>query len=167
MQAAGLTPRLQFGEILWWFLANASGMAFYDADTQAAALATFHTPNDDPSINNYGDANFLRTRLYNYVAAIQSAVLAQYPSAVFELLWPMDVNDPDNCRLLRYINLPPQWTTRAGENPACLRPPDPSSSQIGSEIPYVRITGCRSAHLLIAIMRRGNCGHKFAVAPES
>jgi hypothetical protein len=29
MQAAGLAPRLQFGEILWWFLANASGMAFY------------------------------------------------------------------------------------------------------------------------------------------
>ncbi len=121
MQSAGLTPKLQFGEILWWFLANASGMAFYDADTQAAAqsalgraLATFHTPNDDPSVNSYADANFLRTRLYNYVAAIQSYVLSQVPSAVFELLWPMDVNDPDNCRLLRYINLPPQWTTRAG-----------------------------------------------------
>ena len=121
MQAAGLTPRLQFGEVLWWFLANTFGMAFYDADTQAAAqsalgraLATFHTPNDDPSINGYADANFLRTRLYNYVAAIQSAVLAQCPSAVFELLWPMDVSDPDNCRLLRFINLPPQWTTRAG-----------------------------------------------------
>ena len=26
----------------------------------------------------------------------------------------MDVNDPDNCKLLRYINLPSQWTTRAG-----------------------------------------------------
>jgi len=51
----------------------------YDADTQATAqstlgraLATFHTPNDDPSVNTYGDANFLRTRLYNYVAAIQA-----------------------------------------------------------------------------------------------
>jgi hypothetical protein len=121
MLAAGLTPRLQFGEILWWFLANASGMAFYDADSQAAAqsalgraLTAFHTSNDNPSINSYADANFLRTRLYNYVAAIQSAVLSQCPSAVFELLWPMDVNDPDNCRLLRYINLPPQWTSRAG-----------------------------------------------------
>lgn len=121
MQAAGLTPRLQFGEVGWWFQANASGMAFYDADTQAAAqsalgraLATFHTPNDDPSINSYADANFLRTRLYNYVAAIQSAVLAQCPTTVFELLWPMDVNDPDHCKLLRYINLPPQWTERAG-----------------------------------------------------
>ena len=121
MLAAGLTPKLQFGEILWWFQANASGMAFYDADTQAAAqsalgraLATFHTPNDDPSVNSYADANFLRTRLYNYVAAIQSYVLSQCPSAIFELLWPMDVNDPDNCKLMRYINLPSQWTTRAG-----------------------------------------------------
>jgi hypothetical protein len=121
MQAAGLTPKVQLGEILWWFQANASGMAFYDADTQAAAqsalgrpLATFHTPNDDPSVNSYADANFLRTRLYNYVAAIQSYVLSQVPSAVFELLWPMDVNDPDTCKLLRYINLPTQWTARAG-----------------------------------------------------
>jgi hypothetical protein len=121
MLAAGLTPKIQFGEILWWFLANTSGMAFHDADTQAAAqsalgraLATFHTPNDDPSVNSYADANFLRTRLYNYVAAIQIYVLSQCPSAVFELLWPMDVNDPDTCKLLRYINLPSQWTTRAG-----------------------------------------------------
>jgi len=98
-------------------------MAFYDADTQAAAqsalgraLATFHTPNDDPSLTSYADANFLRTRLYNYVAAIQSYVLSQCPSAVFELLWPMDVNDPDNCKLLRHINLPSQWTTRAGSD---------------------------------------------------
>jgi hypothetical protein len=121
MLAAGLTPKLQFGEILWWLLANSSCMAFYDADTEAAAqaalgraLAAFHTPNDDPSVNSYADANFLRTRLYNYVAAIQSSVLSQCPSAVFELLWPMDVNDPDNCKLMRYINLPSQLTTRAG-----------------------------------------------------
>jgi len=57
---------------------------------------------------------WVRTRLYNYVAAIQSSVLSQCSSAVFELLWPMDVNDPDNGKLMRYINLPSQWTTRAG-----------------------------------------------------
>jgi hypothetical protein len=70
------------------------------------APETFLTPNDDPSVNSYADANFLRTRLYNYVPSIQSYVLSQCPSAVFELLWPMDVNDPDHCRLLRYFNLP-------------------------------------------------------------
>jgi hypothetical protein len=121
MLAAGLTPKLQFGEVGWWYQADASGMAFYDADTQAAAqsalgraLAPFHTPNDDPSVNSYADASFLRTRLYNYVAAIQSYVLSQCRTAIFELLWPMDVNDPDNCKLMRYVNLPTQWTTRAG-----------------------------------------------------
>jgi len=121
MLAAGLVPKLQFGEILWWFQANSAGMAFYDADTKAAvqsalgrALATFHTPNDDPVANGYADANFLRSRLYNYVAAIQSYILSQCPSALFELLWPMDVNDPDTRELLRYINLPTQWITRAG-----------------------------------------------------
>src|SRR5208337_329006 len=121
MLAAGLTPKLQFGEILWWFQANSSGMAFHDADTQAAAqsalgraLATFHTPNDDPSVNSYADANFLRARLKAYVDAIRNYVLASYPAAVFELLWPMDVNDPDTCRLTRYINLPAEWQARAG-----------------------------------------------------
>lgn len=28
MEAAGLEARLQFGEVLWWFFPNASGMAF-------------------------------------------------------------------------------------------------------------------------------------------
>ncbi len=30
------------------------------------------------------------------------------------MLWPMDVSDPDNCKLLRYINLPSQWAARTG-----------------------------------------------------
>ncbi|HYW46753.1 MAG TPA: hypothetical protein VE959_28055 [Bryobacteraceae bacterium] len=99
----------------------ASGMAFYDADTTAAAtaalgraLATFHTPNDDPSVNGYADANFLAARLKAFADAIRAYVLATYPSASFELLWPMDVNDPDNCKLMRYVNLPATWTARAG-----------------------------------------------------
>ena len=121
MAGAGLPPRLQFGEVLWWYVAGSSGMAFYDADTTAAAsaalgraLATFHTANDDPSVNGYADANFLRSRLGSYVAAVQLAVLATVPSALFELLWPLDVNDPDNRRLLHYVNLPPAWQARAG-----------------------------------------------------
>jgi hypothetical protein len=121
MAAASLAVRLQFGEVLWWYQANTAGMAFYDADTTAAAqsalgraLATFHTPNDDPSVNSYADANFLRARLKAYVDAIRNYVLASYPAALFELLWPMDVNDPDTCRLTRYINLPTEWQARAG-----------------------------------------------------
>jgi len=96
-------------------------MGFYDADTAAAAQAalgralhTFLAANDDPSVNGYADANFLRARLGAYVAAVQAAVLAQVPSALFEILWPLDVNDPARCQLLHYVNLPPAWTTRAG-----------------------------------------------------
>jgi phage tail sheath gpL-like len=121
MQAAGITPRLQFGEVLWWYIVGASGMGFYDADAKAAAQAalgralhTFLTANDDPSVNGYADANFLRARLGTYVAGVQAAVLAQVPAALFELLWPLDVNDPTNCRLLRYVNLPQAWQARAG-----------------------------------------------------
>ncbi len=121
MAAAGLPPRLQFGEVLWWYIVGASGMGFYDADTTAAAqgslgraLHTFLTANDDPSVNGYVDANFLRARLGNYVAAVQAAVLAQVPATLFEILWPLDVNDPMRCRLLNYVNLPPAWQARAG-----------------------------------------------------
>ncbi len=121
MAGAGLSPRLQFGETLWWYQANASGMAFYDADTKAAAwaalggrsLAHFYTVNDDPGLNGYADANFLRSRLKSYVDAIRAFVLASYPATQFELLLPLDVNDPDIRRLNRYVNLPSEWEARA------------------------------------------------------
>ena len=104
--------RLQFGEVLWWFQANAGGMAFYDADTAAVAalgraLETFHTRRmTTPSLNSYADANIFRTLLKAYLDAIRAFVLATYPAASFELLWPMDVNVPDTCGPLRYIDLP-------------------------------------------------------------
>jgi hypothetical protein len=123
LSAAGLTPRLQFGEILWWYFAGGtpSGMAFYDSDTTAAAqtalgrpLHTFLTPADDPSVNGYADANFLANRLLAYVSAIQAYVLSAVPTAVFELLWPKDVDDPITAPLMYYVNLPAAWMTRSG-----------------------------------------------------
>jgi hypothetical protein len=121
MGEAGLPVRLQFGEVGWWFDADASGMAYYDTDTAAAAettlgrpLHTFLTPNDDPSVNSYADANFLRARLQAFVAAVQAAVVAALATAVFELLWPLDVNDPTVAQLNYYVNLPSQWQQRAG-----------------------------------------------------
>ncbi|MFN3323410.1 MAG: hypothetical protein ACK5AZ_07940 [Bryobacteraceae bacterium] len=135
MAAAGLTPWLQFGEFVWWFFTNydananpAGGMAFYDADTAAAAtaslgrpLATFLTPTDDPAVNGYADANFLRQRIKDHCDAISGFVKATYPNAKFEILWPYDVNYPTPTarykiggRLNRYVNLPSQWTTKAG-----------------------------------------------------
>jgi hypothetical protein len=96
-------------------------MAFYDDDTTAAAatalgraLAVFAGPTSSPAINAYADANFLRARLAGYVAAVQAVVLAALPAALFEILWPLDVNDPVAAPLCLYVDLPPAWTTRTG-----------------------------------------------------
>jgi hypothetical protein len=127
--AAGLPVQLQCGEHLWWFFqeggpfAGATGMAFWDDATRAAATAalgrplhSFLTPNDDPSVNSYADANFLAARLNGHVTAIINTVQATYPSAQFEILWPADVNGPVETpisavggRLNAYISFPVQW----------------------------------------------------------
>lgn len=121
MEAAGLTARLQFGEILWWFNASPSGMAYYDADTQSAfqaahgrALARFLTPNDSPAINASVDANFLQARLAAYVEGIRAYVQGRHPGTCFELLWPLDVNLPETRQFNWYVNLPPAWKQKSG-----------------------------------------------------
>lgn len=121
MEAAGLIARLQCGEVLWWYFANNSGMAYYDADTQDAfqtaygrPLAQFLTPNDDPTVNGSVDAEFLRARLASYVQGIQAYVAERHPEAWFELLWPLDVNLPETKRLNWYVNLPPAWMQKNG-----------------------------------------------------
>lgn len=121
MEAAGVTARLQFGEILWWYFANESGMAYYDAETQSAfqtahgrPLAQFLTPNDSPSLNDYEDANFLQARLVAHVQGIQAYVQARHPEAWLELLWPLDVNLPEAKQLNWYVNLPAAWKQKTG-----------------------------------------------------
>lgn len=86
-----LTARLQFGELLSWYFANASGMAFYDAytaerfcTTHSRALHTFLTPNDDPSVNGYVDADFLRQTVKDHVDTIRFNVLITHPNAKFD-----------------------------------------------------------------------------------
>lgn len=126
-QAAGLTPRVQYGEFLWWYFAGSgTGMAFYDADTTAAALtalgrplASFNTPADDPTINSSADAIFLRNRLRDHVSALVSDIRSAYPTVQCEVLWPYDVNYPATLsdglggQLNRFINLPVEWQTQA------------------------------------------------------
>jgi hypothetical protein len=138
MSSAGMTPWLQFGEFLWWYFDwyaspvdgqhVAAGMAFYDAETTAAAeaalgraLASFSHTTDDPSVNDYADANFLRERIKTHTDAIAAFVKATYPEAKFELLWPYDVNYPTltpvaqlGGRLNRYVNLPSEFAQKAG-----------------------------------------------------
>ena len=130
MSGAGIGhPILQFGEILHWFFDNGTSMAFYDANQKAAAqtvlghaLHTFVTPNDNPNVNSYADANFLRTRIQTHVHTIRTNVLTSVPTAIFELLYPMDVNWPAafqtpaypynlGGQLNHYINLPSDYFT--------------------------------------------------------
>jgi phage tail sheath gpL-like len=115
MNDAGITPHLQFGEVQWWYAAGGSpaSMAYYDPTTKAdfqaeygRPLHVFTAPSDDPSINSYEDASFLRDRLGAFCADVQAHVLASYPTADFEVLWPRDVNDPTSNPLNYYVNLP-------------------------------------------------------------
>lgn len=134
MDAAGVPVAIQMGEFVWWYFNNASpptsnpgsnpakGMAYYDAETAAAAvtalgrpLVRFAWPDDDPSVNSYADANFLRDRLYGYVDALRDHVKATYSAAVIELLLPLDVNYPSQYgrydlggRLNHYLHADPR-----------------------------------------------------------
>lgn len=122
MAAAGLPIVLQCGEFLWWYFADASGMAYYDPETVAAAQAalgrplhTFLTPNDNPSLNS-ADALFLRNRLRDHVAAIAATVKESFTDAQLEVLYPYDVNYPLPAgadlvggALNYYVNTPVEW----------------------------------------------------------
>lgn len=117
--AAGLVPCVQFGEFSWWYFPDAAGMAFYDAETSAAAavalgrpLHVFATPNDDPSAN-LADSQFIAGRLSTYVQNIVNFLRAAHPTILVEWLLPMDVNFPTvvgkfnlGGRLLYAVNVP-------------------------------------------------------------
>ena len=106
MDAAGVDVQLQCGEFVWWFFpgsgpAGTKGMAFYDSFTTAQAsaalgrpLAHFSTADDNPAINGYADAIFLRGQLFDHLSAINNHVKASHPAATIELLLPLDVNYP-------------------------------------------------------------------------
>ena len=107
-------------------------MAYYDAVTSSAAQAQLGRPlykftcqDDDPAVNGGADTAFLASRLKAHVDSIRAAVLAQYPLAKFEILYPNDVNHPicllgpgvpyaQGGKLNAAVNLPPEWLTQAG-----------------------------------------------------
>ncbi|MDQ2710991.1 MAG: hypothetical protein M3Y24_01945 [Acidobacteriota bacterium] len=111
---------------------SGGSMGYYDPVTTAAASAALNRPlygftcqDDDPSVNGNADANFLAAQLKAHVDAIREAVLASYPNAKFELLYPNDVNNtlcyrnaqnpyPQGGRLNAAVNLPIGWRTKAG-----------------------------------------------------
>ncbi len=123
---------MQFGEYLWWFFTNYSaatnpngGMAFFDAETAAAAqtalgrpLHRFLTPNDVPTVNGAADATFLRNRLRDHVASLANHMRARYPGAQCEMLFAYDVNYPTPANgvggaLNNFVNLPVEWNSQA------------------------------------------------------
>jgi hypothetical protein len=127
--AAGLTPYVQFGEFLWWYLVKTGvGMGYYDAETTAAALTALGRPlhvftaqDDDPAVNGGADAEFLRNRLRDHVAALVADIRSAYPAVLCEVLWPYDVNYPSvvpgagiGGRLNYAVNLPLEWKTQPG-----------------------------------------------------
>jgi hypothetical protein len=67
------------------------------------------------------------------VAAIQSYVLSQCASPIFELLWPMDVNDPDKCKLRLDTRKPTKPEAEIG---ALTRVARPWSIDCKSRLPY-------------------------------
>jgi hypothetical protein len=107
-------------------------MAYYDTVTRAAAQSALGRPlykftcqDDDATVNNSADANFLAGQLKAHIDAIRTAVLAQYPDSKFEILYPNDVNNPvcllgpgvqfaQGGQLNAAVNLPVQYRTQQG-----------------------------------------------------
>ncbi len=122
MAAAGQTPYLQFGEVQWWYNPDdGSGMPYYDAYTTSTftaiygrAMQVFLNSSVDPSA--YPDeAQFLPSLIAAFTTNIMTFVRLTVPSAIFEVLYPSDVN---NSLLNKAVNFAASWTPA---NLACLK----------------------------------------------
>jgi hypothetical protein len=123
--AAGLPVVLQFGETQWWYFPNASGMPYYDSETQAAFVAAYGRPmhrfleNTDDPADDLATADFLRDRIWAYCREVIDYVRQYHPTAVFECLWPLDANqgkpkpNAGHRALNMHVNLPNEWKTSA------------------------------------------------------
>ena len=129
MSQAGVVPYLQFGEVQWWYfpgptatVATEPGMPFYDAYTTGTFQSTFGRPmaviaNQHADATQLsGECTFLPGLIGAFTKAIREFVLATFPGARFEVLYPPDVNDT---ALNRAVNLPKNDWTPA--NLACLK----------------------------------------------
>ena len=114
MSAAGATPFLQFGEVQWWYSADASGMPFYDAYTKSAFQTANGRPmgviasQNTPPAGFAQECAFLAELIAQFTQAIMDYVRAAQPGALFEVLYPLDVNDTP---LNKIVNYPlDEWT---------------------------------------------------------
>ncbi len=122
MVEAGAAPYLQFGEVQWWYFANAAGMPFYDVYTATRFEATYGRPmrtiaseQADPSAYPE-EVAFLPRLIGEFTAAVIAHVRAGHPSCRFEALYPPDTNDTPIGRAVNYPT--DEWTP---ETLACLK----------------------------------------------
>jgi hypothetical protein len=114
MSAAGATPFLQFGEVQWWYSADPSGMPFYDDFTKSAfqnaynrSMGVIASQNTPPTAFPQ-ECAFLAGLIAQFTRAIMDYVHATQPAALFEALYPLDVNDTP---LNKIVNYPlDEWT---------------------------------------------------------
>jgi hypothetical protein len=118
---AGVEPYLQFGEVQWWYFPKPVaitdppvGMTFYDdystTEFQSRYGHAMHVflSNDDSPDSYPDETEFLPALIGEYCQTIRDFVLASYPNAKFEVLYPPDVN---NHALTRVVNFPEaDWT---------------------------------------------------------
>jgi hypothetical protein len=108
MAAAGVVPYLQFGEVQWWYFADAAGMPFYDDYTKSTFQSTYGTamqvvPSEHADPAQYQrECEFLPRLIGEFTAAIMSYVRQGHPNARFEVLYPPDTNDTALCKLVNY-----------------------------------------------------------------
>jgi hypothetical protein len=122
MAEAGAVPYLQFGEVQWWYFADAAAMPFYDAYTQwrfeteyGFAMRTITSEHADPSAYPE-EVELLPTLIGEFTAAVMAEVRAGHPECRFEVLYPPDTNDSP---IGREVNFPAlEWTP---EKLTCLK----------------------------------------------
>jgi hypothetical protein len=108
MSAAGAAPFLQFGEVQWWYSPDSSGMPFYDACTTSAFETAYGRPmgviasQNTPPAGFTQECAFLAELIAQFTQAIMDYVRATLPAALFEVLYPLDVNDTPLNRLVNY-----------------------------------------------------------------
>ncbi len=109
MAAAGLTPYLQFGEVQWWYFRDQrSGMPYYDDYTRSEfayrygrelAIITDNTASPEEHAE---EAAFLPALIGEFTSEAIAFVKAAVPACRFEVLYPLDVNEPPWNRAVNY-----------------------------------------------------------------
>ncbi len=122
MVDAGASPYLQFGEVQWWYFADAAGMPFYDDYTRSSFQTTYGMPmrtipseRSDPAAFPQ-ECELLPRLIGEFTTTVIAHVRETHPDARFEALYPPDTNDTDLCRAVNYPTA--CWTPAAL---ACLK----------------------------------------------